>query len=68
MMNLGWFDVAFIAADSRAIVSGFTNFTFGGVFYATGWTIGTAGANPYGVAIDGSGANEPIHTASGSIM
>lgn len=67
MMTLTLMDPAFLGS-LRPVVNGFTNLTFGGPFYATGWTIGTAGANPYGVAIDSSGANEPIHTASGSIM
>jgi hypothetical protein len=70
-MFFGLNDVAFLAAVSAAplqAVEGFSSLTFGGPFFFGGWSIGTAGENPFGVGIRGAGVDEPIHDASGSIM
>lgn len=64
--------VIFINPYSFAVagvpVTGFSSFTFGGPFISGGWSIGTAGATPYGVGIKSGAVDEPIHDASGSIM
>lgn len=51
-----------------AYIEGFSSLTFGGPFFFGGWSIGTAGENPFGVGIRGAGVDEPIHDSSGSIM
>jgi len=73
MMFFGFNDVTFLAVISAAplqvqAIEGFSSLTFGGPFFFGGWSIGTAGENPFGVGIRGAGVDEPIHDASGSIM
>ncbi len=69
-MTFSLFDLAFLGSLTSQLpaVEGFSSLTFGGPFFFGGWSIGTAGENPFGVGIRGAGVDEPIHDASGSIM
>jgi hypothetical protein len=63
----------FLRAIARSLgieIEGFTSLTFGGPYTqpASGFSIGDAGDDPFGVAIGPNGADEPTHDASGSIM
>lgn len=56
--------------NTDTAVADFSSLTFSGPFLnpSEGWSIGTAGAVPYGVGIKYVGVDEPTHDASRSIM
>lgn len=59
-----------VTGKSDRAVEGFNSLTFSGPFLLPrdGWNIGTPGNTPYGIGIKGLEVDEPIHTASGSVM